>query len=278
MSGTVHGLISKKYVGKEIALSTMQQRVLIDLCDKGYSLLSVDEIFGDGYYKYTLKPLALKVKEKLSRDIKEGSGDHFKRGKDFVARFYDETTPISFDDKINDLVLNDFFYDLAVKYLDSHPRITNIDYWLNIPIQDIPKSSQKWHRDYEDLKLLKVFLYLGDVTPESGPLSYVESSQYNGKFGNLFPRKFPNGVVVEEDEINTLFHSNEQKTFTLKEGTFVLADTSGLHKGGHCISIERFLFTFTYTSFAGISPRNFALSKDKYFNALGSVKKVSLQK
>lgn len=277
MSGLVHKMISKKYVGKEIAFSSLQQRVLIDLHEKGYCMVSVDEIFGEGYYKNILKPIAVKVKEKLSRDMKEGSGNHFKRGKDFVARFYDEITPISFDDKINELVLNDFFYNLAVKHLGSHPRITNIDYWLNIPILDIPKSSQKWHRDYEDLKLLKVFLYLGDVTHESGPLSYVESSQYNGKFGKLFPRKFPNGVVVEEDDINTQFHSNEQKTFTLKDGTFVFADTSGLHKGGHCISNERFLFTFTYTSFGGISPRYFALSKDQAFDALGADKKISLQ-
>lgn len=278
MSGPVHEMMSKKYVGKEITLSPIQQIVLNGLREKGYCMVNVDEIFGEGYYAKNLKPVAAVVKEVLSREMQDGSGERFKRGKDFVARFYDEKTQISFDDKMNELVLNDFFYNLAVKYLCAHPRITNIDYWLNIPKQDVPKSSQKWHRDYEDLKLLKVFLYLGDVTPESGPLSYVESSQYNGKFGKLFPRKFPNGVVVEDDHINTQFRNNEKKTFTLKDGTFVFADTSGLHKGGHCISDERFLFTFTYTSFAGISPRNFTLSIDKAFNALGADKKISLQK
>lgn len=278
MSGPVHGLISKKYTGKDISLSPLQERILADLREKGYCMVHVDEIFGEGYYEKNLKPIAAKVKEKLSKDMQDGSGDRFKRGKDFVARFYDEKTPVSFDDKINELVLDDFFYDLAVKHLGTHPRITNIDYWLNIPKQDAPKSSQKWHRDYEDLKLLKVFLYLGDVTPESGPLSYVESSQYTGKFGDLFPRKFPNGVVVEEEDINAQFKNNEQKTFTLKDGTLVFADTSGLHKGGHCTRDERFLYTFTYTSFAGISPRNFILAADKAFDAVPADKKVSLQK
>jgi len=278
MSGLVHEILSKKYVGKVISLSSLQQCILNDLREKGYCMVNVDEIFGEGYYAKNLKPLALKVKEKLNMEMQDGSGNHFKRGKDFVARFYDEKTPISFDDKINDLVLNDFFYDIAVKHLGTHPRITNIDFWLNIPKPDVPKSSQKWHRDYEDLKLLKVFLYLGDVTPESGPLSYVEASQYNGKFGKLFPRIFPNGVVVEDNDINAQFQKNEQKTFILKDGTFVFTDTSGLHKGGHCISDERFLFTFTYTSFAGISPRNFTLRLDKAFNALEANKKASLQK
>jgi len=278
MSRTIHGMISKKYVDKEITLSPLQQCILNDIREKGYCMVHVDEIFGEGYYVKNLKMVTAKVKEKLIREIDDGSADRFKRGKDFVARFYDEKTPISFENKINELVLNDFFYNLAVKYLGTYPRITNIDYWLNIPKQDAPKSSQKWHRDYEDLKLLKVFLYLGDVTPESGPLSYVESSQYGGKFGELFPRQFPNGVVVEEDDIDIQFRNNEQKTFLLKEGTFVFADTSGLHKGGHCIRDERFLFTFTYTSFAGISPRNFTLSIDKAFDAVDLVKKVSLQK
>jgi hypothetical protein len=270
--------MSKKYVGKVISLSSLQQNILTDLREKGYCMVNVDEIFGEGYYVKNLKPVAAKVKEKLNRELQDGNGNRYKRGKDFVARFYDEKTPVSFDDKINELVLNDFFYDLAVKHLGTQPRITNIDYWLNIPKPDAPRSSQKWHRDYEDLKLLKVFLYLGDVTPESGPLSYVESSQYNGKFGELFPRNFPNGVVVEDDIINAQFRNNEQKTFTLKDGTLVFADTSGLHKGGHCISEERFLFTFTYTTFAGISPRNFTLSKDKVFDTVRADKKVSLQK
>ena len=84
--------------------------------------------------------------------------------------------------------------------------------------------------------------------------------------------------MVEDNDINTQFQKNEQKTFILKDGTFVFADTSGLHKGGHCISDERFLFTFTYTSFAGISPRNFTLSIDKAFDALEANKKASLQK
>ena len=277
MSSSIHGLISKKYNDKQIKLSPLQEGVLRDLKEKGYSMLHIDEIFGVGYYAKNLIPIAKVVKEKLNKDLMmEGGGDRFKRGKDFVARFYDEDKTISFGDKINELVVNDFFYDLAVKHLGTHPRITNIDYWLNIPKQDAPKSSQKWHRDYEDLKLLKVFLYLGDVTSESGPLSYVESSQYDGKFGELFPRKFPNGVVVDDKDINAYFTNNEQKTFTLKNGTLVFADTSGLHKGGHCISDERFLYTFTYTSFAGISPRNFKISADKAFDVVEGRKKISL--
>ncbi|MFZ4671049.1 MAG: hypothetical protein ACOYLT_03445 [Flavobacterium sp.] len=252
--------------------------MLRDLEEKGYSMMHIDEIFGEGYYLKNLKPIANVVKEKLNNDLMtEGGGDRFKRGKDFVARFYDEDLPISLDDKINELVINNFFYDLAVKHLGSHPRITNIDYWLNIPKKDAPKSSQKWHRDYEDLKLLKVFLYLGDVSLESGPLSYIESSQHTGKFGSLFPRKFPNGVVVDDKDIESYFINEEQKTFTLKDGTIVFADTSGLHKGGHCISSERFLYTFTYTSFAGISKRNFKISTDKAFFAVEGRKKLSLQ-
>ncbi len=279
MSGFIHRLVAKKYNGKEIIISPLQNYILGDLEVKGYSMVHIDDIFGEGYYEKNLKAVANTVKEKLNNDLQlEGGTYRFKRGKDFVARFYDEDKPISFNDKINELVINDFFYDIAVKYLGTHPRITNIDYWLNIPKLDTPKSSQKWHRDYEDLKLLKVFFYLGDVTPESGPLSYIESSQHTGKFGEIFPREFPNGIVVEDKEINAHFANNEQKTFTLKDGTLIFADTSGLHKGGHCIRDERFLYTFTYTSFAGISPRNFKLSIDEAFNKIELRKKVSLTK
>ena len=277
MSKKIHRLISKNYNHKEISFSPLQQKILVDLNKKGYSMIHIDEIFGQDYYINYLKPIATNVKIELKKGLKiEGFEDRFKRGKDFVARFYDEGKPISFSDNINQIVVNDFFYNIAVKYLDTHPRITNIDYWLNIPKENTPRSSQKWHRDYEDLKLLKVFFYLGDVSYQSGPLSYIESTQFNGKYYEIFPRKFPNGVVVEDEEIDKYFSKTQQKTFILKDGTLVFADTSGLHKGGHCTEEERFLYTFTYTSFAGISPRNFKLMADKYFDKLEQRKKNSL--
>ena len=274
MSYPIYNLFIKKYKYRDIKLTKLQKNKLEELNVKGYTLVHIDEIFGQGYFENKIKPIANTVKEKLNNDL----SDRFKRGKDFVARFYDEDQPITFDDEVNILVVNNFFYDIAVEYLGSHPRISNIDYWLNIPKHDDPKSSQKWHRDYEDLKLLKVFFYLGDVELGNGPLSFVESSQQFGKFGGVFTRNFPKGVVVEDEQINTTFSNDLIKTFTLREGTVVLADTSGLHKGGHCLNNDRFLYTFTYTTFAAISPRNYKFSTDKTFYSLEIQKKISLEK
>ena len=110
---------------KDINLTKLQKSKLEDLNVKGYTLIHIDDIFGQGYFENKIKPIADIVKEKLNNDL----SDRFKRGKDFVARFYDEEQPISFDDEVNKLVVNDFFYNIAVEYLGSHPRISNIDYW-----------------------------------------------------------------------------------------------------------------------------------------------------
>ena len=50
-------------------------------------------------------------------------------------------------------------------------------------------SSQRWHRDYNDERLVKVFIYLTDVDEDTGPLEYVPGSTLGGEYAQ--------GVAVE---------------------------------------------------------------------------------
>ena len=138
-----------------------------------------------------------------------------------------------------------------------------MDYWLNYPVTDREEriSSQKWHRDYEDLNLLKMFIFLDDVNAGNGPFCFVERSQRGGTLGDLFKRTPPLGVEVEDAEIKKEIDAESIKTFEVPRGTVLFVDTSGIHRGGFCEHFCRFVYTSSYTTFGGISGRNYVLER-----------------
>jgi len=187
------------------------------------------------------------------------------RKKKFIYRYSEIFKKLDLDDPLIKMSVFGIFHQIARAYFKQNIKITNIDYWLNFPVEENREeiSSQKWHRDYEDLNVLKVFVYMTDVDFLSGNLSYVKKSNYGNEYGNNFLRAPPLGVVVEDSKINDSFQSDQIVDFCVPKGTVIFVDTSGLHKGGHCKNVNRFLFTSTYTTFAGISPRNYTVSGDQ---------------
>ena len=71
------------------------------------------------------------------------------------------------------LALDEKLLEIVSLYLGMWPRLQSIAAWLNFPSPDQAKHSQLWHRDPEDIKLLKVFIYLDDVDANRGPFSYI---------------------------------------------------------------------------------------------------------
>ena len=65
--------------------------------------------------------------------------------------------------------------DIANAYLEMWSKLEYVDVWYSVPQPAAAEriSSQRWHRDYNDKHLLKVFLYLVDVDEDMGPFQYV---------------------------------------------------------------------------------------------------------
>ena len=87
--------------------------------------------------------------------------------------------------------------------------------------------SQSWHRDPEAAQLIKAFVYLSNVDEDCGPFEYVLCSPWC--FFDVCPPgsypgdKFDQSVIPEQLFVKAAG----------KRGTVVLANTSGLHQGGH---------------------------------------------
>ena len=64
-----------------------------------------------------------------------------------------------------------------------------MDLWYNLPVEqsELPVDSERWHRDHEDRKIVKLYLYLVDVEEQMGPFTYIRSSQPGGKRRKALP-------------------------------------------------------------------------------------------
>jgi hypothetical protein len=127
------------------------------------------------------------------------------------------------------------------------PRLNGIAAWLNFPTTDEPKYSQLWHRDPEDFRLVKVFIYLVDVDENRGPFCYIPKTHPFGALAGTVPKHTQKKTVTDEEMLAAI-PADAWLTCTGPAKTMILADTVGYHRGGKPKKGNRILMTFTYTS------------------------------
>ena len=160
------------------------------------------------------------------------------------------------------LALDPRVLDLANTYLGMWSKLEYVDLWYTPPTDEGERqSSQRWHRDFNDRRLLKAFLYLSDVDEQAGPFEYVPRSFPGGELGDLWPW-YPgyNGYPPDE-EFERRIAGERIETFTAPRGTLIFCNTSGFHRGGFAKGKPRVLATWTYSSPAALkalSERNYA--------------------
>ena len=127
------------------------------------------------------------------------------------------------------------------------PKLHSIGAWLNFPTPAPPTQSQLWHRDPEDLKLIKAFIYLVDVDEKRGPFCYIPCTQPFGSRAGIVAKAADQKRTTDE-EMSATIETNEWMTCAGPANTIILADTVGYHRGGKPTVGNRILITFTYTS------------------------------
>lgn len=151
------------------------------------------------------------------------------------------------DGAILRLALDPKLLEIVAGYLGLWPKLHAIHAWLNFPTDEPPRASQMWHRDPEDLRLVKAFIYLVDVDEETGPFTYIPKTQSFGEYAGQVPRHNDRKRVAD-DEMNPVLAPETHMVCTGPEDTMILADTVGYHRGGKPRSKNRILLTFTYAS------------------------------
>lgn len=151
---------------------------------------------------------------------------------------------------IQRLIGDQAFSAIAEQYLNTQPSIGGIDVWWSALYGNEPGAvaAQLFHFDFDAPPAwLKLFVYVTDVTPDSGPHVYVKGTHKAGIRGAAALRA--RGYVrISDAEIEYIFGKDASTQICGPRGTVFMADTRGFHKGLMPTAGDRLLAQLLYCS------------------------------
>jgi hypothetical protein len=246
-------------------LDGTQREVVEALRAEGYATLPFSQLFPDPSVWSRLEANAQhfigETEAALAAEAEGGDSNLRRRpGKEFVVRKYAYGVELGLDDPWLRLGADPRLLAIANAYLEMWSKLEYVDVWYTPPAEETERrSSQRWHRDFNDRHLLKAFLYLVDVDEETGPFEYVPRSAPGGELDVLWPWRPLGENYPPQDELAERI-DGRSVTFTAPKGTIIFCNTCGFHRGGFATAKPRALATFTWDSPASLK----ALSERNY--------------
>lgn len=155
---------------------------------------------------------------------------------------------------------------LVGHYIGCKPTLSALGMRWSFPGSEAGSILQKFHRDSEDWRFVKIFVYLTDVDADSGPHVYVRGSHLSS--GSLRARSYSDEAVEREHGVENIIN------VTGPAGFGFAADTAGIHKGAVPLRRTRCLLQFQYSLLPTYAyrycpePYSGTLTIDKYVNRL----------
>ncbi|MBI2056311.1 MAG: hypothetical protein HYT37_02935 [Candidatus Sungbacteria bacterium] len=233
-------------------LGGVAARIVRDLEENGIAIAHCDEFFPDNKMLEELKAYA----EVLQREKTDRVVAKEKVSKPFLMNLFEPTPVINFQNPFHSFALYPNIVDIVNAYFGLYAKLYYLTLNITLPVGSgaAAIASQRWHRDPEDRRMCKVFLYLNDVDETAGPFMYAAKSCYGLKYGSLFPQKPPIGAYPDVSTLEKTIDKEDVKVCTGRVGTIIFCDTSGLHKGGYATAKERVMFTAGYRTNGAVTP------------------------
>jgi hypothetical protein len=219
-----------------------------EIAERGIVVGPADRFLSLDGRKALSEASAIVMQLSQSEDVSKAiAGKIGKDGKDYLIRLVSWEEMHSPESPLIRVALDRALLETVATYLDMWPRLHAVGAWLNFPTQTDAKEAQLWHRDPEDLKTVKVFIYLDDVREENGPFCYVPRTHPFSSGAGIVPLHRDKKRILDE-EMLTAFPKGSWLTCTGPANTMIIADTVGFHRGGKPSQGNRILITFTFTS------------------------------
>ncbi|MFO0718735.1 MAG: phytanoyl-CoA dioxygenase family protein [Candidatus Paceibacterota bacterium] len=251
-------LINKKAIDllskNRPSLDSEQKRIVDEMKKTGIAVSTLDILFpGQNMlqilsdYSKTLHPEEAEQGKKL-----------------YLKKYWDRFPIFNLSNPFLRLTLEKKILDIVNEYMGMWSILKQYDLAMTIPVSSGTDAvqSQRWHRDPQEKKIFKMFIYLNDVGDDAGPFFYIVQSNHEGIYGKLFPQKTPEGIYMKEEELKEKIPTENIKKMTGKAGTVIFCDTSGIHKGGYATKNERLMFTSFFSSTSYIENTTYSFPKD----------------
>lgn len=253
------------YQRKEGRLTGEAARVLSDLNRDGIAISSIDALLGpNSLYTELLGAVRSLESEKASEieGARASASDESAIGKKtFLLEYLGRNPVLDPGSVYARLAVRTPLLRIANAYLGMYTRLRYYNIWHTFATQSKPRESQLWHRDREDLYILKVFIYLKDVDLGAGPFTYARGTHRKGAVRQE-PEYFLEGRVkrTEDEHMAAVLPRDRWTVGTGTAGTIIFADTNGYHRGGLARTSDRIMYTCMYTSRASESEEFFVRS------------------
>lgn len=112
---------------------------------------------------------------------------------------------------------------IASGFLGCKPNLSSLGVRWSFPSPGPPGATQRFHRDHDDWRSLKLFVYLTDVDADSGPHVYVRGSHRTA--ARLRARPYAQAAIERQ------YGAGNMQLVTGPRGTAFVADTYGIHAG-----------------------------------------------
>jgi len=149
-------------------------------------------------------------------------------------------------------------------FLGTAPRISNLNMWWSTSNHSQAKDAQLFHRDVDDIKFCKLFVYLTDVGPNDGPHTFVKGSTSSDKL--TYIRRYT------DEEIIKAFGEENIINFVRPKYSCFIVNSYGFHKGTLPIDNDRLLLQVQYSinpiAIEKYTPIEIPHNYNKYINRL----------
>ncbi|MFM9879542.1 MAG: hypothetical protein ACKVOO_03920 [Burkholderiaceae bacterium] len=139
---------------------------------------------------------------------------------------------------------------LVARYMGATPTIVSMQAWWSIGHADAAlhlAQDDMFHRDVDDLRFLKMFMYLTDVGMDNGVHSFVMQSHQSMQLVRRGP--------ISEMQIHQHFAPAAVASYTGEAGTLFIEDTWGIHRQSPATAGLRLAFAVIY-NLSGLDPNS----------------------
>lgn len=136
--------------------------------------------------------------------------------------------------------------EIAGAYLGVEPVLSTCQAWWSVPFPGGPSglNAQQWHFDLSHPAWIKVFVYLTDVTEESGPHCVILGSHRRDPEG----QRLRASLNRRSDEEIAAAYPGRELRITGPAGTMFAVDTRAWHKGAPPRSDPRLMMETYWTN------------------------------